>query len=149
MAKSKASFAKKELERKRQKQKQEKKEKMEERKNAPKKSLDDMMAYLDEDGNLTSAPPDPTKKKREFTLEDVPDTVARRIDEAQDQGPRTGVVTFFNRAKGFGFIIDDRTGDRIFVHMEQCQEPIGETDKVVFEVASGDRGPVATQVKKA
>ena len=137
------------MERKRQKQKQDKKEKMQERKNAPKQSLDDMMAYLDEDGNLTTAPPDPSKKRREFTLEDVPDVVARRIDDVVDSGPHTGTVTFFNKAKGFGFIVDDRSGERIFVHMEQCEFQINETDKVVFEVASGDRGPVAMQVRKA
>ncbi|GAA4335627.1 cold shock domain-containing protein [Flaviaesturariibacter amylovorans] len=147
MAKSKASFHKKELERKKQKQRQEKQEKMQERKSAPKKSLDDMMAYLDEDGNLTSAPPDPGKK-REFTLEEIPDVVARRTDEAADAGPRNGTVSFFNKAKGFGFIVDARSGERIFVHIEQCTEPIMETDKVTFEVTDGDRGPVALNVRK-
>jgi S-adenosylmethionine hydrolase len=60
MAKSKQTFAKREKEKKRQQQKKEKQQKMEERKaNASKgKSLNDMMAYVDEFGNLTSAPPE-------------------------------------------------------------------------------------------
>ena len=65
MAKSKETFNKKEKEKKRLKQRQDKAEKMEQRNaNAKKgKSLDEMMAYLDENGNLTSTPPDPKKKK--------------------------------------------------------------------------------------
>ncbi len=60
MAKSKETFAKREKEKKRIKAREEKKEKKEERKaNANKgKSLDDMLAYVDEFGNLTAVPPD-------------------------------------------------------------------------------------------
>ncbi|HVZ95439.1 MAG TPA: hypothetical protein VG847_01085 [Chitinophagaceae bacterium] len=59
MAKSKQSFAKREKEKKRQQQKKAKQQKKEERKaNAVKgKSLDEMMAYVDESGNLTATPP--------------------------------------------------------------------------------------------
>ena len=64
MARSKESFNKREKEKKRLKQKQDKKEKLEQRKAAGKpKSMEDMMAYIDEDGNLTSTPPDPSAKK--------------------------------------------------------------------------------------
>ena len=59
MAKSKETFNKREKEKKRAKAKQEKAEKMRERRaNATKgKSLDDMLAYLDENGNLSEQPP--------------------------------------------------------------------------------------------
>jgi hypothetical protein len=58
MAKSKETWNKREKEKKKIKQRQEKQEKMQERKsNAGKKSLDDMLAYVDEDGNITSTPP--------------------------------------------------------------------------------------------
>jgi S-adenosylmethionine hydrolase len=65
MSKSQETFNKKEREKKRQKKQQDKLEKMQERKNNKEKgkSLDDMIAYLDENGNLTSVPPDPRKKK--------------------------------------------------------------------------------------
>src|SRR4051812_39479022 len=61
MGKSGETFGKKEKEKKRLKDRQEKQEKMEHRKaNAKKgKSLDEMMAYMDENGNLSSTPPDP------------------------------------------------------------------------------------------
>lgn len=64
MAKSKITFEKRQKEIKRMKQREDKKTKMQERKaNASKgKSLEDMIAYLDEDGNLTSTPPVPKKE---------------------------------------------------------------------------------------
>ena len=66
MARSTETFNKKEKEKKRLKKQKEKREKAEERKdNVVKgKSLDEMMAYVDENGNITSTPPDPTKKKK-------------------------------------------------------------------------------------
>jgi hypothetical protein len=65
MAKSKITFEKRQKEIKRIKQREEKKTKMQERKaNASKgKSLEDMIAYLDEDGNLTSTPPPESKQE--------------------------------------------------------------------------------------
>ncbi len=60
MARSKQqSFAKREKEKKRIQHKKEKQQKKEERKaNSNKgKGLDDMLAYIDEHGNLTSVPP--------------------------------------------------------------------------------------------
>src|SRR5438034_9928404 len=85
MAKSKATFAKKEKEKQRQKQKQEKREKMEERKaNQVKgKSLDDMMAYVDENGNITSTPPDP-RKKRIFSAEEIEIGVPKAADVPEE-----------------------------------------------------------------
>lgn len=64
MAKSQASFAKKEREKKKLQKQREKKEKMQERKDHKEKgkSLDDMMAYLDENGNIVDAPVEQTKE---------------------------------------------------------------------------------------
>ena len=65
MGRSTETFSKKEREKKKSIKLREKKEKAEDRKaNSDKgKSLDDMMAYIDENGNITSTPPDPMKKK--------------------------------------------------------------------------------------
>lgn len=147
MAKSKETFNKREKEKKRQKQLQEKREKMEERRaNAQKgKSLGDMMAYIDENGNISDTPPDP-KAVRIFRQEDIQIGVPKH-EEIEDV-PRTGVVIFFDESKGFGFINDTQTGQRIFVHVNNLSEPIKETDKVTFDTEMGARGPSAINVKK-
>ena len=146
MAKSKETFNKKEKEKKRLKKKQEKQEKMQERKaNAEKgKSLEDMMAYIDENGNLSSTPPDP-KKKKVFNHEDMNTGVPVRVEEDAD---REGIVDFFNETKGFGFIKDAVTKQSVFVHINQLSEPIRENDRVRFQTERGPKGLNAVQVKK-
>lgn len=149
MGKSQETFSKKEKEKKRLKQRQEKEEKMEDRKaNAKKgKSLDEMMAYIDENGNISSTPPDPRKKKV-FKQEDMQIGVPKHEAGEDDNLPRAGVVSFFNDTKGFGFIKDLKTQESIFIHVNQLQEPIKENDKVTFEVEMGPKGLSAINVKK-
>ncbi len=149
MARSGETFGKKEKEKKRLKERQEKKEKMEERKaNAKKgKSLDYMMAYIDEDGNISSTPPDPRKKKV-FNAEDMQIGVPKHVPGEEEDPIRTGLVAFFNVDKGFGFINDSITKERVFVHIKALTEPIRENDKVTFEVEMGPKGPTAINVKK-
>ncbi len=148
MGRSQETFNKKEKEKKRAKQRQDKAEKMEERKANGKKgkSLDDMMAYIDENGNISSTPPDPRKKKV-FNSEDVQIGVPKQVVNEEDAF-RSGVVTFFNDAKGFGFIKDGQTGESVFIHVNQLTERIAENDKVNFEVEMGPKGPSAINVKK-
>ena len=150
MGKSKETFNKKEKEKKRAKQKKDKAEKMEERKaNAKKgKSLDDMMAYIDENGNISSTPPDPNKRKV-FKQEDMQIGVPKHIPGEDENSVRTGVVAFFNDEKGFGFINDLQTQERVFVHANNLSEPLKEGNRVNFEVEMGPKGPSAVNVKKA
>ncbi len=148
MAKSGESFAKKEKEKKRLQQRNEKAEKMAERKaNGQKgKSLDDMMAYLDEDGNISSRPPDPTRR-REYKPEEMQVGVPKQDPKSKDPN-RTGVVSYFADGKGFGFINDAETDQRIFVHISHLLTPVQEGDTVNFEVEKGPRGLHAIRVKK-
>ena len=150
MGKSGETFNKKEKEKKRAKQKKDKAEKMEERKaNAKKgKSLDDMMAYIDENGNISSTPPDPNKRKV-FKQEDMQIGVPKHIPGEDENSVRTGVVAFFNDEKGFGFINDLQTQERVFVHANNLSEPLKEGNRVNFEVEMGPKGPSAINVKKA
>ncbi|MBK6835093.1 MAG: cold-shock protein [Bacteroidetes bacterium] len=61
---------------------------------------------------------------------------------------KTGVVKFYNEAKGFGFIKSEN-GEEIFVHATGLQEEIREDDNVVFDVQEGKRGLNAVNVKLA
>jgi cold shock CspA family protein len=148
MAKSKESFNKKEKEKKRLKQRQEKREKMEERKaNAGKgKSLDDMMAYIDENGNISSTPPDP-KKMKVFSAEEIEIGVPKYVEEPADT-VHEGVVSYFNEAKGFGFIMDRKLNERLFFHVNQLNERIQENDKVSYEIERGPKGLNAANIRK-
>lgn len=141
------TFNKKEKEKKRLKERQEKKEKMQERKaNAKKKSLDEMMAYIDEDGNISSTPPDPRRMKT-FKPEDMQISVPKYVAGEEGDAVRSGVVTFFNHEKGFGFIKDSQSGESIFVHANALSEPVKENDKLQFEVERGPKGLNAINVK--
>lgn len=57
MARSQNSFIKKKKADQKRKKQQEKLERKLEKKNKPKSTEEDMMAYLDEDGNIVSSPP--------------------------------------------------------------------------------------------
>jgi cold shock protein len=59
---------------------------------------------------------------------------------------KTGVVKFFNDAKGFGFIKVDGGGEDLFVHTSGINSPIHENDKVQFEVQQGKKGLNAVNV---
>jgi cold shock CspA family protein len=147
MAKSQDTFAKREREKQRIKKQQDKREKMKERKaNEKSKSLEDMMAYLDENGNLTSTPPDP-KKKKIFKAEDIDVSVPKLEDRKPDE-PKKGTVAFFNTQKGFGFINDAETRERIFVHANDITGPVQENDKVTYFVEKGPKGLMATNVTR-
>ncbi len=145
------TVGKKERDKKKMKKRQDKQEKMDERKaKATKgKSLEDMMAYIDENGNLSSKPPDPRNLKRVVRAEDMQISTpkAGKFDPADLI--RTGIVTFFNEAKGFGFIKDMQTQESVFVHVNQLSERISENQKVIFETENGPRGLNAVNVKKA
>jgi len=148
MGRSTETFSKKEREKARQKKSRDKKEKAEERKaNAGKgKSLEDMLAYIDEYGNITSTPPDPSKKIK-VNAEDIQVGVARQTDIPAD-GVRNGVVSFFNESKGYGFIKDLQTQESIFVHINALTEPLKENNMVTFETEQGQKGLSAINVKK-
>jgi cold shock CspA family protein len=150
MGRSTETFSKKEREKKKSIKLREKKEKAEERKaNSDKgKSLDDMMAYIDENGNITSTPPDPTKKKKVISSEDIQISVSRQEPPDPADLIRNGVLSFFNESKGYGFIRDLQSQESVFVHINSFLEQVKENDKVTFETEQGPKGLNAIKVKK-
>ena len=52
-----------------------------------------------------------------------------------------GKVKFFNSSKGYGFIIDDETGEDVFVHVTSLNGlKINEGDKVEYVIEKGKEG---------
>ncbi|MGK7388874.1 MAG: cold-shock protein [Candidatus Cyclobacteriaceae bacterium M2_1C_046] len=60
---------------------------------------------------------------------------------------KKGTVKFFNREKGFGFIIQEDTNEEIFVHQSGLIDDINENDEVEFDVEQGRKGLNAVNVK--
>ena len=147
MAKSQQTFNKKENEKKRLKKRLDKQKKKEERKaNSEVSGFDDMIAYVDENGNLTDTPPDPAKK-RVIKATEIQLGVPKREKE-EIITTRKGRVEFFDHSKGFGFIKEDETNEKYFVHVNGVLEEITENDRVIFELEKGLKGLNAVRVKK-
>lgn len=142
------TFNKKEQEKKRQQKKKEKEQRKAERKAQSKSgaSLEDMMAYVDENGNISSVPPDPTKKK---TIKEEDILIgSRNTGAAESVSLRKGRITYFNESKGYGFIKDLNSQESIFVHKNDLKESVKENDVVSFQTEQGVKGLVAVSVKK-
>ncbi|GAO43182.1 cold-shock protein [Flavihumibacter petaseus] len=146
MSKSRDTFNKRNRQLQKLKQRQDKQLKMEERReNTPKgKKLEDMLAYVDENGNISSTPPDP-RKKIVVRSEDI--SISTPKGNERDSS-HTGTVQFFNEEKGFGFITENKFQERIFFHSSQLAVPVKLNDKVAFDTEPGERGPVAVAIRK-
>lgn len=148
MAKSQNSFIKQEKEKQRDKKRKEKLERKEERKaNASESGFDSMIAYVDEFGNISSTPPDPTKKQK-VDASTIEIGVARREEEAVP-AIRSGRIDFFDDSKGFGFIKETGTQEKFFVHVKGLMQEVKEGDAVTFELERGLKGMNAVRVTKA
>lgn len=147
MSKSQETYSKKEKEKKKQQKRKEKDEKREERKANSKKgkSFEDMIAYVDENGQLSSTPPDPNKRK-EINLEDIQLGARKEVAVDSSDAVRKGIITYFNEAKGYGFIKDERSQDSLFFHVNGLISQVKERDKVNFETEMGQKGMMAVKV---
>jgi cold shock CspA family protein len=148
MAGSQESFNKKNKEKKRLKKRLDKQQKLANRKaNSQGGGLNNMIAYVDENGRITDTPPDPANKKK-IDANSIEIGVPKR---EKDETPsiRKGKVDFFDTSKGFGFIKELDTQERFFVHVKGLLEEIKEGDTVTFELERGLKGMNAISVKKA
>lgn len=149
MAKSKATFSKRDKEKKKLEKRQEKEQKREERKANAKKgaSLEDMIMYVDEDGNFTSTPPDP-KKRKEVDASEIELDITKRQAAVAEDVRRSGIVTMFNASKGYGFIRDLESQKSVFVHINSVHGDINERDHVSFDLQRTLKGDSAVNVQK-
>ena len=97
------TFSKKENEKKKQARRLEKQNRKEERKlSGNTNSFEDMIAYVDENGRITSTPPETNHKKEEINHEEIVISTPRQ----ESPEVRKGRVEYFNVSKGYGFIKD-------------------------------------------
>jgi cold shock CspA family protein len=146
MGRSQETSNKKEVRNKKEKKRKEKEVKrLKKKENQKKSSFDDMIAYVDEFGVISSTPPDPTKKKV-IVAGDIQISVTKNDSSQKTDYVRKGVVTFFNESKGFGFIRDMETKQSYFFHKNNLLEAIKENNIVSFEIGKGPKGPTALKV---
>ncbi len=149
MGRSQETFGKKEREKKRAKKREEKALRKKERQenNMKGSGLDNMISYVDEFGNPTDTPPDPTKRV-EIEAEDIVIGIPKKEEGEEESHVKEGIVDFFNHEKGFGFIKQIGAHDKFFVHISGCVDDIIEGNKVSFELEKGLKGLNAVRVKK-
>ncbi|WP_321808089.1 cold-shock protein [Burkholderia sp. BCC1993] len=63
----------------------------------------------------------------------------------------TGIVKWFNDAKGFGFITSDNDGEDLFAHFSEIRmdgfKTLKENQRVSFDVKVGPKGKQAANIQ--
>jgi len=138
------SFNKKEVQKKKQSKRLEKQKRKEERKaSGGSGAFEDMIAYVDENGMITSTPPDVTNKE-EIDIENIEVSTPKK--EEVEEAPLEGRVEFFNSDKGFGFIKSSKGTEKYFFHVSNAPTSISEGNKVTFELERGQKGMNAVNI---
>ena len=137
------SFSKKENRKKKAKKQKERAQRREERKlnNNKGKGFEAMIAYVDQNGNLTDTPPDP-KEQPKIDVADIQLGAAPKEPDV----PKTGKVTTFLPDKGYGFITESLKGEQIFFHINNLTDTVEISDTVTFEVERTPKGYSAINV---
>jgi len=148
MGRSQETSSKKEIRNKKEKKRKEKEKRRQERRTNTRdgNNPDDMIAYVDENGRLTSTPFDP-KNRQKVKVEDIEISVPKRNNDGKASPFRKGIVSFYNDSKGYGFIRDLENQQSVFVHVNDFMDDIKENNKVTFEIEMGSKGFKAVRVK--
>ncbi|MDD4516296.1 cold shock domain-containing protein [Massilibacteroides sp.] len=141
------SNSKRDNEKKKQSKRLEKQKRKEERKENNNKgaSLEEMFAYVDENGVIRDTPPEITIKEK-INPEDIKISTPKK--EISD-GPEIyrGRVEHFNDTKGYGFIKDLDSVKKYFFHISAAPANIKEGDRVTFELERGTRDLNAVNIQ--
>ena len=133
---------KRDREKAKQQKRREKQKRKEERKSGGTSSFEDMIAYVDEFGNLSSTPVEKTTEEVDASTIDVSTPKQEEVEPELFQGR----VQHYNSLKGYGFIEEASTKETYFFHYSEAPHGISEGDKVSFEVERGPRGLNAVRI---
>lgn len=105
-------------------------------------SFDDMIMYVDANGQLTSTPPDRSQEE-EIDLSSIQLGAAPTEPE---EIVKKGIVNFLSE-KGYGFITEEKSKDSIFFHTNNCVEELKKGNRVSFEIEKSPKGLAAVDIK--
>lgn len=137
------TFKKRTLQQRRARRRQEKIERRQQRRAEEAESYDEMIVYIDEFGNFTDVPP--SEQKREKVKAENIDIGIGGIAE---QTEFKGTITMFLSDKGYGFIREEDTGDSVFFHVNNANQPVAERDRVIYEKERTPKGYAAIRIRK-
>ena len=142
------TYNKRENEKKKQARRAEKQKKKEDRKLSGKvNSFDDMIAYVDENGVITSTPPELNPNKEEIKQEEILISTPKK-EEIEAPAVLRGRIDYFNESKGYGFIKDLDSAEKYFFHVSNnTLTNISESDIVTFDLERGLRGMNAINIR--
>lgn len=146
MAKS-ITTSKRDNEKKKNQKREEKQKRKESRKLSGTNSFEDMIAYVDENGMITSTPPAENFKKEEIDIESIIISTPKKVEE--EPADLKGRIEFFNEAKGFGFIKNLSGVDKYFFHINNVIDEVKEGNIVTFTLEKGLKGINAVNVRLA
>ena len=102
---------------------------------------------VDENGVITSTPPELNPNKEEIKQEEILISTPKKED-IEILTVLKGRVDYFNESKGYGFIKDLGSGEKYFFHVSNnTLTDISETDIVTFELERGLREMNAINIR--
>jgi cold shock CspA family protein len=146
MGRAKESFGKKEVRNKQQKKRKEKEKRKQEKKEQGKNSFDDMLAWVDENGQICTEPPS-ADNKQEVKAEHIEISIPKGGGKPKN-AMHTGRIRNFDEAKGYGFIRCAEINEAVFFHINDCDDDVNTGNTVEFKVEKGQKGLKATSIKK-
>ena len=148
MAKSQNSFIKKQkADRKKKKQAEKLQKRLEKKDKETSGSLNNMIAYVDEFGNIVDEPVE-KKDKDDDPSPDELKAMQEAIGETHVPEGIKGIVKFFNEEKGFGFIKIKGSDQDVYVQRDGLIDQIRDNDRVTLTIVEGERGGFAVEVRK-
>ena len=124
-----------------------KQRKREERQSSGSRNFEEMLAYVDENGVITSTPPELNPNKEEIKQEEILISTPKK-ENIEILTVLKGRVDYFNESKGYGFIKDLGSDEKYFFHVSNnTLTDISETDIVTFELERGLRGMNAINIR--
>ncbi len=138
MGQSQQTFRKKEIAKKKLQKRKEKEDRKANRgeQNDKGKALEEMFAYVDEFGNISSTPP---VNKYEFKEEDL---VRQEVEDEY----AFGKVSFYNEIGQYGFIRDNETRESVYFNFKILGFALQQDQKVKFKSISNKQGKQVTEV---